>query len=76
MPTKKTTPSKAATRKAGKILRNPMSSKGAKSAAAQTLSKASVSKRTVRSAPRAGTITRLATKRAVARVTTSRSKKK
>lgn len=73
---KKKSPSKAATRKAAKVLSSPKSTKSAKSSAGKTLAKASTSKRSVKSAPKAGKFSRAATRRAVLRVASSRARKK
>ena len=61
-------PGKAAASKAAKILQNPKSTKKAKTSAAKTLAKRSSSGRTVKSAPRSGTVGRKAIKRAVSSV--------
>ena len=73
---RKKSPSKAATHRAAKVLSNPKSTKSAKSSAGKTLAKAFTSKRSVKSAPKAGKINRAATRRAVSRVASSRARKK
>jgi len=72
---RKKAPSKAATHKAAKILSNPRSTKSAKSVAGKTLAKASSKTRSVKPAPKSGKISRFATKRAVIRVTSLKSRK-
>lgn len=58
-------PGKAAASRAAKILRNPRSTKKAKTTAAKTLASRSSSGRTVKSAPKAGRVGQRAIKRAV-----------
>lgn len=58
-------PGRAAASRAAKILRDPMSTKGAKTTAAKTLAKRSSSGRTVKSAPKPGKVGQKAIKRAV-----------
>jgi hypothetical protein len=66
-------PGKAAAHRAGKILQNPRSTKAAKSAAAKTLARRAVSKRTVKPAPKSGILKKMAIRKAVA---TAKAKKK
>ena len=66
-------PGKAAASKAAKILRNPKSTKTAKSSAAKILAKRASSGRIIKSAPRSGTVKQSVIKRAVSTV---RSKKR
>ena len=73
---RKRIPSKATARRAGKILSNPRSSKPAKSSAARTLAKLHTTTRSVKAAPKTGKVGRTAAKRAVWRVTSSRTRKK
>lgn len=66
-------PGKATTHKAAKTLQNPKSPKAAKPAATKTLAKRVVATRTVKSAPKPGTVKKSAIRRAVATVKARRN---
>lgn len=68
----RTKPDKIAARQVAKVLRNPKSSKSAKSSAAKELIKHTPASRIVHSAPRVGIVSRSTVKRAVSTVLSSR----
>jgi hypothetical protein len=70
----KKSPTIASAHQAGKALRDPRAPKVTKSAAAKVLGQ-TASKRKVKAAPKAGTAGRAATRRAVAKVVSSRKNK-
>lgn len=69
-------PSKSAKSKAAKVLSSSKSSKAAKSLAARTLSSANTATRIVKSAPKRGTVSSGARKKAMSKTHSSRSKKR